>query len=101
MIFVAGTMTLDPKDIGSFQHDVLAMIDKVRLEEGCLHYSLLVEDAAAGFVNVHEQWMDDAALHTHLKQPWIVDFLARHGPHLRASTVQVFDITGSSRPLPS
>jgi quinol monooxygenase YgiN len=99
MIFVAGTMTLDAGDIASFQRDVRAMIDRVRAENGCGHYSLLVEDAEAGIVNVLEQWTDDAALAVHLKQPWIVEFLARHGPHLRASTVRVFDIAGS-RPLP-
>jgi quinol monooxygenase YgiN len=99
MIFVAGTMTLDAGDIPGFQRDVRAMIDKVRAEAGCGHYSLLVEDADAGIVNVLEQWTDDAALIAHLQQPWILEFLGRHGPHLRASTVRVFDIAGS-RPLP-
>ncbi len=85
MIFVAGTMTLPPEDIPDLQRDVLAMIDKVREEPGCHHYSILVEDAGAGLVNVLEQWADDAAL------------IAVH--RLRASTVRVFDIAGS-RPLP-
>jgi quinol monooxygenase YgiN len=100
MIFVAGTMTLDPTDIPNFRRDVLAMIDQVRAEEGCHHYSLLVEDAESGLVNVLEQWTDDAALIAHLKQPWIVQFFGRHVGHLRASTVQVFDIAGV-RPLPA
>jgi quinol monooxygenase YgiN len=99
VIFVAGTMTLDPADIPSFQSDVAAMIGKVRAEDGCHHYSLLVEDAAAGLVNVLEQWTDDAALGTHLQQRWIREFFGRHVGHLRASTVRVFDIAGS-RPLP-
>jgi len=100
MIFVAGTMTLDPAQIANFQRDVAAMIDQVRAEAGCHHYSLLVEDAKSGLVNVLEQWTDDAALIVHLKQPWILEFLARNGPHLRASTVQVFDIA-AARPLPA
>jgi quinol monooxygenase YgiN len=99
MIFVAGTMTLDPEDIPGFQRDVREMIAKVRAEAGCHHYSLLVEDADSGVVNVLEQWTDDASLVTHLQQPWIREFFARHVGHLRASTVRVFDIAGS-RPLP-
>ena len=100
MIFVAGTLSLDPTDIEAFQRDVSAIVPIVRAERGCHHYSLLVEDAATGLVNVLEQWTDDAALAVHLKQPWILEFLARHGPRLRASTVQVFDIA-AIRPLPS
>jgi quinol monooxygenase YgiN len=99
MIFVAGTMTLPPEDIPDLQRDVLAMIDKVREEPGCHHYSILVEDAGAGLVNVLEQWADDAALIAHLKRPWILEFAGRYVHRLRASTVRVFDIAGS-RPLP-
>ena len=99
MIFVAGTLTLDPAHILGFQRDVREMIDKVRAEAGCQQYSLLVENAETGLVNVLERWTDDAALAVHLKQPWILEFLRRNGGHLRASTVQVFDIA-AVRPLP-
>jgi len=99
MIFVAGTMTLDPADIANFERDVRDMIGQVRKESGCHHYSLLVEDADAGLVNVLEQWTDDDALIAHLQQPWIVAFFSRHVAYLRASTVKVFDIAGE-RPLP-
>jgi quinol monooxygenase YgiN len=94
MIFVAGTMTFDPAHLPNFQRDVAAMIETVRAEAGCHHYSLLVEDADVGIVNVLEQWTDDAALLVHLKQPWIQEFFGRHGGHLKASTVQIFDISG-------
>jgi quinol monooxygenase YgiN len=99
MIFVAGTMTFEPAHIAGFQRDVAAMIETVRAEAGCHHYSLLVEDADAGIVNVLEQWTDDAALLAHLKQTWILEFFGRHGGHLKASTVRIFDISGI-RPLP-
>lgn len=99
MILVAGTLTLDPVVVADFQRDVAAMADKVRAEDGCHHYSLLVEDAASGLINVLEQWDDDAALIVHFKQPWIVAFFARYSPGLKASTVRVLDIAGE-RPLP-
>ena len=99
MIFVAGTMTLEPERIGDFEREVAAMVASVRAEAGCLHYSLLVEDARSGRINVLEQWTDDQALAVHLKQPRITRFFGLFVGHVRASTVQVYDISGV-RPLP-
>ena len=99
MIFVAGTLTVDPAVVADFQRDVTAMVGKVRTEGGCHHYSLLVEDAATGLINVLEQWEDDSALMVHLRQPWITALFSRYIEHVRGSTVRVFDIAGE-RPLP-
>jgi len=99
MIFVAGTMTMNPEIIDDFKADVAAMVDKVRAEDGCLHYSLLIEDADKGLVNVLEKWRDDDALLVHFEQPWIMAFFEKFFPHLRDTTVKVFDISGE-RPLP-
>jgi quinol monooxygenase YgiN len=99
MIFVAGTMNMNPAVMADFVKDVAEMRPKVLDEDGCHHYSLLVEDAATGLVNVFEQWDDDDALVAHLGQPWIAAFFARYGGEMQASTVQIFDIAGS-RPLP-
>jgi quinol monooxygenase YgiN len=101
MIFVQGTMTMDPACITDFKADVAAMIEKVRGEEGCLHYSLLVEDDASGLVQIVEGWRDDAALGVHFTMPWIGAFFAKFSPHMQASTVQIFDVAGAPRPLPS
>jgi quinol monooxygenase YgiN len=100
MIFVQGTMNMNPSIIEEFAVDVAAMRPKVLTEVGCLHYSLLVEDAATGLVNVIEQWADDDALKVHLAMPWIAEFFAKYVGHMQASTVQVFDISGPPRPLP-
>ncbi len=100
MIFVAGTMDMNPAVIEDFRRDVLAMRPKVLEEAGCHHYSLLVEDADAGLVNVMEIWEDDAALDVHFTMPWIADFFAKYAPQMLASTVQVYDISGAPRPLP-
>ncbi|HVO48828.1 MAG TPA: antibiotic biosynthesis monooxygenase family protein [Steroidobacteraceae bacterium] len=99
MIFVAGTLSIDPGVVRDFQNDVSAMLAKVRAERGCRHYSLLVEDAQSGLINVLEKWDNDAALVAHLGQPWIVEFFTRYIGHVRESTVKVFDIAGE-RPLP-
>jgi quinol monooxygenase YgiN len=100
MIFVQGTMNMNPAIIADFARDVAEMRPKVLPEDGCLHYSLLVEDAATGLVNVIEQWRDDAALVAHLGMPWIAEFFAKYVGHMQASTVQIFDISGNARPLP-
>jgi quinol monooxygenase YgiN len=100
MIFVQGTMDMDPGCIPEFEADVAAMIEKVRAEDGCEHYSLLVEDAATGLVQVTERWRDDAALGVHLTMPWIAAFFAKFAPKMKASTVQIFDVSGEPRPLP-
>ena len=100
MIFVAGVMMLNPAKVDAFEADVAAMIDDVRGEDGCLHYSLVVEDKAAGRINVHEQWRDDEALVAHFGQSHIQDFFAQHSPELRDTTVQIYDIDGEPRPLP-
>jgi quinol monooxygenase YgiN len=100
MIFVQGTMNMEPACIPDFVNDVAAMIGRVRAEDGCTHYSILVEDAATGLVQVIEQWRDDAALGVHFTMPWVAAFFAKFGPKMLASTVQIFDIAGDPRPLP-
>lgn len=100
MIFVAGTLVMDPKDTREFDKDVKAMLKKVRAEKGCHHYSLTIDDAPGGVINVHEVWENDEALAVHLKQPWIVDFFNKHGPRMSAMNVKVYDIAGV-RDLPA
>lgn len=100
MIFVQGTMNLEPGCMAEFEQDVAAMIDRVKAEDGCSFYSLLVEDAATGLVNVVEQWRDDAALAVHFTMPWIAEFFAKYSPKIQGSTVQIYDVAGAPRPLP-
>lgn len=100
MIFVAGTMMMNPAIIDDFEKRVADMVEDVRAEDGCLHYSLLVEDKATGKVNVMEMWRDDDALAVHFTQPWIAAFFETFGGEMLDSTVQIYDISGS-RPLPS
>jgi quinol monooxygenase YgiN len=101
MIFVQGTMNMEPACIPDFVTDVAAMRGDVMAEDGCQFYSLLVEDAATGLVNVIEQWRDEDALLVHFTTPWIGEFMGKYGAKMLASTVQIFDISGDARPLPS
>ncbi len=94
MIIVMGNLKLVPSEIDAFETEVGKMIERVRAEDGCSHYSLLVEDHAAGVINVVEAWRDDQALRVHLAQPWIVEFYNRFSPHLKDIAVKVHDVSG-------
>lgn len=99
MIILSGTLTIDPAQVAAFREAVAAMRPAVLAEAGCRHYSLLVEDAAAGVINVLEMWDDDAALTVHLGQPHIRAFFARFSPHIRSMDAAVYD-AGAPRPIP-
>ena len=101
MIFVAGDMTINPAVVDDFVRDVAAMRPKVLTEPGCIHYSLLVQDKAAGLINVHEVWTDDDALKVHFTMPWIGEFFTKYVGHIQKTSVEVYDIAGAPRPLPS
>ena len=97
MIVLAGTMTFDAVDIAEFSAGVRDLVGRVRGEDGCTHYSLLVEDVAAGLVNVTEIWRDDAALRAHMAQPWTAAFFARFGPKAKDISVLVYDVSDARR----
>jgi quinol monooxygenase YgiN len=99
MIFVAGTITIDPTVVADFQEDVAAMRPKVLQEQGCRHYSLLAEDAAGGVMNVLEMWNSEEDLKIHLKQPWIVQFFNKYVGSIKDMTAQVYD-SGEGRAIP-
>lgn len=100
MIFVAGTLTIDPAHVDQFSADLKAMRPRVLEEDGCLHYSLLIEDRSAGIVNVLEMWSSEDALKVHFTMPWVIDFATKFSPHMQASTVQIYEIA-NTRPLPA
>jgi len=94
MIVLAGTITIDPAQVAAFETAVADMVDRVRKEDGCHHYSLLAEDRAGGVINVTEIWEDEPALRVHLAQPWIAEFYARFAPHMQAMNVPIYDVAG-------
>jgi len=99
MIFVAGTLTIAPGQVADFEAEVAAMRARVLAEDGCHHYSLLVEDRAGGVINVLEMWESEEALKVHLTMPWIDTFFRRFSPHITGMTAQVYDAV-NARPVP-
>lgn len=99
MITIVGSMTLDPAVIPEFKTAFAAMRPGVLEEPGVIHYSLLLEDEAAGIVNVTEIWESEEALKTHLALPVTADFFAKFGPSMIASTIQLYDLS-NARAIP-
>ncbi|HLY58157.1 MAG TPA: antibiotic biosynthesis monooxygenase [Stellaceae bacterium] len=98
MIIVAGTLTVDPASVADYAAAVVELRRRALHEDGCSHYSLLVQDAAAGVFNVSEIWRDDEALRVHLSQPWITAFVERFQASVRAFALQIYDVA-SVRPF--
>ncbi len=98
MIFVAGYLMIDPAHVDAFEKAANALADGVRQEDGCIHYSLLIEDRAQGRINVLEMWRDEQALRVHLALPNIVEFAHRSVPHISGGTAQLYDAV-DPRPL--
>jgi quinol monooxygenase YgiN len=99
MVIVAGTISINPMQLDAFDQAVKAMIGGVRREDGCIQYSLLVEDHVSGLINVLEIWRDEDSLKVHLKQPAIVEFFTRFSPHITGMTAQLYDAE-NARPIP-
>jgi quinol monooxygenase YgiN len=67
LIIVMGHVYLDPSDVTEFLDDIQVIGEKTRVEEGCLFYTVTVEDARAGRMVVAERWRDQASLTAHLE----------------------------------
>lgn len=100
MIILMGRLTIKPDVAKAYSEDVEDMSKKVVAEDGCLYYSLVVEDAEKGIVSVSEIWRDEPALFVHWGQPWVTEFLEKYGSAVTGSTLQMYD-GSNQRDLPS
>lgn len=94
MIIVQGTVTADPAAIAELGDALKTMMTETRGEAGCLHYSLAVEDAAAGIISISERWADDAALKAHFTAPHMASFNARLKGKVHGMDIKLYDASG-------
>ena len=94
MIIVAGYLTVDPAQLTRFEQAIAKVVDTVRKEDGCRHYSVPAEDRDRGLINVAEVWRDQAAVDTHLAQPWIKDLFARVMSLIRSTYAPIYEVVG-------
>lgn len=100
MIGIMGTLTMTAEAMKTYTADMNAMVEEVRAEDGCVFYSVLVENHEAGLVSISEIWRDEAAWAVHFQQPWTTAFFEKYGPQMIGSTLQMYDMS-NQRDLPS
>ena len=69
MLMVIGKMKMAQSAMDDIAEDIVKLVPQVLKEDGCVHYSLAVENNKNGLIAVCEVWRDDAALTVHLEQP--------------------------------
>ncbi len=100
MISIVGRLTLNPATMTAYTSDAAAMSEEVVKEDGCIFYSLLVEDTENGIVSIAEIWRDEPALFVHWSQPWVTAFMEKYGSQVTGSTLKLYDVS-NERDLPS
>lgn len=99
MISIIGRLALNPETMKTYSSDAAALNKKVAIEDGCVFYSLLVENLDEGIVSVAEIWRDEAALFVHWDQPWVTAFMEKYGAQVTGSTLKLYDLS-NERDLP-
>lgn len=94
MIIVQGSASVDPASVGALKTAAAAMMAETRKEQGCLHYSLAIEDEEAGILSISERWADEASLKGHFKAPHMVVFNAVLAGKVRRLDVKLYDASG-------
>ena len=93
MVIVAGSIFVDPAQVERLVAAVVPLAQKTRKEDGCLHYTLAVDDAAKGEIVVLERWRDEPALRAHLATDHVKIFLEQVGSIVKAMTAKLYDVS--------
>ncbi len=96
MIIVIGRAEVNPAAIDAMLPHLATMMAATRAEDGCISYSLAVEDAAAGVLTIAERWRDGVALAAHVKTPHMAAFNAAAREAIRALDVKRYDVVGEA-----
>jgi quinol monooxygenase YgiN len=94
MIIVQGSARVDPAHVAELQAAAATMMAATRKETGCLHYSLAIEDAAAGVLSISERWTDAAALKAHFTEPHMAAFQKAIAGKVSNLDVNMYDASG-------
>ena len=96
MIIVIGRAEIDPAALPAILPQLAGMMAATRAEDGCISYSLAVEDAAAGIMTIAERWRDLAALQAHLATPHMAAFNAASRGMIRSLVATRYDASGAA-----
>ena len=88
MIILMGHVQVGASDAARFLSDVQALARATWAREGCLFYSVAMEDAAAGRMLIVERWRDQASLTAHLEALDTVAFVDRWSSRMVGSVLK-------------
>jgi quinol monooxygenase YgiN len=93
MVIVAGSIFVDPAHVAHFQEAVVPLAQRTRKEDGCLHYTLAVDNAESGEIVVLERWRDEPALRAHLATDHVKAFLDKVGGFVKSMDARLYDVS--------
>ena len=97
MLAIMGYIHLDPEDVDAFVSDIRAISLSTKAEEGCLFYSIALDDRPAGRFVVAQRWQDRQALMAHIEKGETLAFLKTWKDRMR-NELHEYELL-SERPL--
>ncbi len=71
MLIVAGWFEVEPDDVDAFLDSRAELMERTRVEPGCLEYVFSADPMVPGRVVLYECWLDKPSLAAHLALPRI------------------------------
>ncbi|MCF6389290.1 antibiotic biosynthesis monooxygenase [Mycobacterium sp. MBM] len=62
MVIVAGHITVDPRERGSYLAGCIGVVQAARSADGCLDFAISADPVHLGRVNIFERWESRAAV---------------------------------------
>ncbi len=98
MIVVAGTIVIDPANLGAAKEAIDALQDATRSEEGNISYEFWLSLTEPGALHVFEEWADEDALNLHMGTDHMAAFLtAATGFGITATELNRYDVSDKTR----
>ena len=76
MLLIIGTVRLPAENVAAARPAMRTMVERSRLEDGCIAYGYAEDVLDPGLVHVKEIWRDQAALDRHFESTHIAEWRA-------------------------
>ena len=88
MIILMGYIHLNPSDVSEFLADVQAITRSTKAQDGCLFYTVTLDDASAGRMLVVERWRDEQSLDAHMQTQETKTFLEKWASRMQSDVLR-------------
>lgn len=79
MLIVSGTITLDPANHDRALEAMAPLVEATLAEVGNVTYGFWAHPSEPGHFRIHEEWVDQEALDTHMATPHMAEFMGAMG----------------------